>query len=410
MTDSPNGASDGDAGADLSARTQRPARDEEPDALSRLAGAIGHEFRNLLMIIQNYAEFIREGLPATSELHEDLAELVEAANRGARLTDDLVAFGRGGASGTRSVELASIVAAVAPDLRGLLADDVELRIEIAPGLAPVEADGQRLRQVLEKVVRAVGKGRTGGATICIAATEQEVEAASVVEGDVVAPGRYVLLIVGDDGVAFGLAERTFGRALSPTGGGHGGLGLAMVHGIVEAWGGALDVRSGEGPDTVVRLLLPCAVQATDESEAPDSPEAPHAPDGADALPAAGGGARVLVCEDERAIRTMCERALRAAGFEVLLAEDGDAGIRRLVEEQAAGRHLDLLVSDIVMPGSSGFELADAAREHYPDVSIVLMTAFSEELASRAPPSGTLLLEKPFPASLLVRRARALAGG
>ncbi len=438
MKDHADGTSDTQAQADPAAGARSSAQARTPDALSRLAGGIGHEFRNLLMIIHNYADFIREGLPAESELHEDLAELVAAADRATRLTDDLVAFGRGGAAGTRPVDLAPVVAAAVPRLRELLADGVELQVEIAPGLAPVEADDERIRQILEKVVVTVGLGLTGGAVIRIEATELRIGGTSPGEWAAIEAARYVLLAVGDrDGDGEPppeLAEGTFGRGASANVGGHGGLGLAMVHGIVEAWGGVLEFRSGKATGTVVRLLLPCASPAACAQAATGTADAPHAkdvPDETDAkdatattdaavtapagepgdrAPAGDAANRVLVCEDERAIRTMCARALRAAGFEVLLAEDGDAGIRRIGEERAAGRPLDLLVSDIVMPGSSGFDVAFAARERYPDVSIVLMTAFSEELARRAPPSGTLVLEKPFPAALLVERARALAGG
>jgi two-component system cell cycle sensor histidine kinase/response regulator CckA len=327
-------------------------------------------------------------------LHEDLAELTEAAERAARLTDDLVAFGRGSATSTRPVDIAGSVAAATARLRELLPAAVQLEVAIAPGVPAVQADPDRMQQVLEHLVRAAVDGLSDRRVISITAIERRIDDATAAA---VPPGRYVLLDVGDPG-----AEAAEDAAVGPGAGlderGHG-IGLAMAHGIVDAWGGALDVRTGRQAGTLLRLVLPCASGAAAVVTA-SPPEN---------LQAAGrDGRRVLVCEDERAIRTMCERALRGAGFDVILAEDGDAGIRLLGEEQAAGRPLDLLVSDIVMPGSSGFDVAIAARERYPDVAILLMTAFSEELARRAPPSGTIVLEKPFGASALVQSARTLA--
>jgi two-component system cell cycle sensor histidine kinase/response regulator CckA len=396
VTDSLDDASDVDARGGHRPRAPAPERAVSPDALSRLAGGIGHEFRNLLMIIQNYAEFIREELPPDSALHGDLAELTEAAGRAARLTDDLVAFGRVGTASTRPVDLERCVAAAQARLRELIPATAELEIEIASGVPAVQADPDRMPQVLEHLVRAVADGLAEHRAISITATERRIDD-SAASG--VPPGRYVLLEVGDAGRE-AATDATFGPGAGAPERGHGAIGLAIVHGILDAWGGALHVRTARESGTVLRLLLPCAAE-------PAAAVAAVAPEGLRS-PAAGGGARVLVCEDERAIRTMCERALRGAGFDVIVAEDGDAGIRLLSEEQAAGRRLDLLVSDIVMPGSSGFDVAIAARERYPDVSILLMTAFSEELARRAPPSGTLVLEKPFGAALLVRRARTLA--
>lgn len=396
MTESLDGASDGGAGGELWPRAPAPARVESSDALSCLAGGIGHEFRNLLMIIQNYAEFIREELPPDSALHEDLAELTEAAGRAARLTDDLVAFGGGGTTSTRPVDLRRSIDAAQPRLRELVPAAAELEIVIAPGVSAVQADPDRVQQILEHLVRAAVDGLAERRAVSITAAERQIDDGAAAG---VPQGCYVLLEVGDAGRKEA-ADATFGPTNGANVRGHGGIGLAMVHGIVEGWGGALDVRTGRESGTTLRLLLPCAAEpaAAPEGAPPEGLQSP----------AAGGGGRVLVCEDERAIRTMCERALRGAGFDVIVAEDGDAGIRRLSEEQAAGRRLDLLVSDIVMPGSSGFDVAIAAREHYPDVPILLMTAFSEELARRAPPSGTVVLEKPFGAALLVRRARTLA--
>ena len=394
MTDNLEGASDGDAGGDLRPHAAAPDRAVSPDALSRLAGGIGHEFRNLLMIIQNYAEFIREELPPDSALLEDLAELTEAAGRASRLTDDLVAFGRGATAPTGPVDLASSVAAAQPRLRELIPAAAELEIAITPGVAAVHADPDRMQQVLEHLVRAAVDGLAAHRAISITAAEWQIDDGAAAG---VSPGRYVVLEVGD-AAREAAADAMFGSGAGADERGHGGIGLAMVHGIVDAWGGALHVRTGSGSGTLLRLLLACAAASAVAVEAAPS----------EGLRSAAGGGRVLVCEDERAIRTMCERALRAAGFDVIVAEDGDAGIRRLDEEQAAGRRLDLLVSDIVMPGSSGFDVAIAARERYPGVPILLMTAFSEELTRRAPPSGTLVLEKPFGAALLVRRARTLA--
>jgi two-component system cell cycle sensor histidine kinase/response regulator CckA len=367
-----------------------------PDAVSRLAGGIGHEFRNLLMIIQNYAEFIGEKLPADSEAHEDLAELLEATERGAQLTNELLAFGRGGSAGTATIDVAQALAAFEPQLRELLAERVELRIELASELPPVQADAERFGQILENLVRHAAAALEGSGTIRIEATQCAFdEEYARVHRDVV-PGHYLVLIVSNTGSQRlpDTTDQVFDQRFTTTTGGRGRLGLAVVQGIVESWGGAVQVRSEQGVGTVVRTLLPSAAglgEPGGEAEPPDVP----------------AGGRVLICEDERAIRKMCERTLRQAGYDVLTAEDGDAGLDRLGEELAAGRHLDLLVSDIVMPGASGFDVAAAAREHFPHVSILLMTGYSEELARRLPPPGALVLEKPFAASLLVRRARAL---
>jgi two-component system cell cycle sensor histidine kinase/response regulator CckA len=349
------------------------------DALTRLAGGIGHEFRNLLMIIQNYAELVGEQLTAGSQAAEDLAEIVQAADRAALLTNQLLAFGGTSSAGVRSIDVAQAIEAIAPRIRALLGDGLALRIELEPDLPRIEGDPGRFGQLLEHVARHAVETLDGGSAITIAAGRARPVAG---DGLDITPASHVAITIAN-------ADEELDAPLPSADGVGGGLGLALARGIVESRGGTIRISSQKGVGTIVRTLLPVSAQPEECAADPT-------------------GRRVLVCEDERAIRVMCERTLRRAGFDVMVAEDGDAGLRVLGEELAAGRRLDLLVSDIVMPGSSGFDVAAAARDGYPDVSILLMSGYSEELGRRVPPTGTLLLEKPFGPSVLLRGARTLA--
>lgn len=363
------------------------------DTMSRIAGGIGHEFRNLLMIIQNYAEFIEEKLDPGSELREDLTEIIQAAQRGAELTNELLAFGRSASAGTRALGVEQALDAVQPRLLAHLGEGVRLRVSVAPGLPAISVEAERFGQILETVVRHAIEALETCDVICIEASATELDERYASEHPSVSPGRYVAITVSntDCRLPAEVPDQEYDAQFATTSGSRGGLGLALAQGVMETWGGVIQVRSDKRLGTVVRALLPSAHDAGDGAGTSIDVS----------------GMRVLLCEDERAIRTMCDRALRQGGFEVVVAEDGDAGIHALAGEIAAGRRLDLLVSDIVMPGSSGFDVADAARERYPDIAILLVTGYSEELSRRDPPAGTVVLEKPFATSTLLRRVLSL---
>ena len=376
---------------ELEAQLQRSQRLE---SVGQLAGGIAHDFNNLLAVILNYAAFVRGELPDDSGLDEDLREIESAAERGARLTRQLLLFSQRKASAPEVIDLNALV----DGLRGLLnrpiGEHVELLSEQHDDLWRIEADPSAIEQVLVNLVvnarDAVGEG--GTVTISTANVVLEHDAAEPLS---LAAGRYVRLTVADDGV--GMDAETLRRALEPfyttkPSGQGTGLGLATVDRIVTQCGGALSIASQPGRGTTVAAYLP----VTDEPV--DAPADDHEPEPMPVL----AGATVLVVEDETAVRQMVVRILDGAGCRVRAASSGEEALELWGRTTEA---IDLVLTDMVMPGMTGRALAERIREECPEQRILFMSGYSDELLERGAPLPADVLGKPFRADALVARVR-----
>jgi PAS domain S-box-containing protein len=371
------------------------------EGIGRLAGGVAHDFNNLLTVILGCVESLRERVDAP-EPREDVEQISAAAGRARDLTRQLLAFARRQVIAPVPMDLASAVRDGEKLLRRLVGEDVALTVELEDGLWPILCDPAQLEQVLLNLVVNARDAMPSGGTLSIAA--RNAEAALPVDPGTGAPraGQWVRLSVRDSGSGMTpeVQAHLFEPFFTTKAGGQGtGLGLATVHGIVAQSGGHLDVETAPGRGTCFDVYLPRAAAA------PVARPRPPAPPGG-----RSAGETLLVVEDDPLVRSVTVRALRAAGHPVLVAGTGAEAIA------LAARHpgrIDVVVSDVVMPGLSGPQLVKELRIARPGLRALFVSGYSQDaVAERGVLGGVELLPKPFTSAALLERVRALcaAGG
>ena len=369
------------------------------EALGRLAGGVAHDFNNLLTVVMAEAATIREAAPDGSEQRTSAKEIEEAARRGAALTKQLLAVSRQQVLSPAVVDLAMIVGESERMLRRLIAENVEIRIEMAPDLWLVRADPSQLHQILLNLAINARDAMPDGGTLTIAARNRTLSATRWCVDGVVDPGEYVQLSVADTGT--GMDEATVASVFEPfftTKAGSGtGLGLSTVLGVVKQSRGGIEIHSRPGLGTEFVVFLPRSIEA---ATAP-----PAQPRGA---PAAVDHT-VLLVEDEAAVREVTRRLLEGAGYRVLAASDGDVALE-LAETVDAP--IDVLVTDAVMPHVGGALLATTLLARRPRLGVVFVSGYADaETLAHARTERWEFVEKPFSGETLIaaiRRAVARA--
>ncbi|TVP74728.1 MAG: response regulator [Gemmatimonadales bacterium] len=411
---------------------------QKMEAVGRLAGGVAHDFNNLLTVISGEARLL---LGAEEALDEELAESLEAireaGDRGSRLTRQLLAFSRRNTVERRPLELNGVIEDLRRMLVRLLGEKVRLRADLAPDLPLVMGDPGELEQVLVNLAVNARDAMPEGGEVVVGTTHFELESGEGGRHAGLQPGSWVVLSVRDEGI--GMDERTLSRVFEPffstkTKGKGTGLGLSTVYGIITRNGGQVDVESEPGRGTLFRLYLPVASRSeVEQLELVDGAGSgaggaggagAGAGSGAGASrPAARGGAlrgsagsgedlegTVALVEDEAPVRRMAERVLERAGYRVLSWGDPREAVEALGPE---GPPVDLLVSDIRMPGMDGDRMVALIREGRPELPVLFVSGYPEEvqLQDRLRDGRTLFLAKPFrPDSLLeyIRRLRMSA--
>ena len=371
------------------------------EAIGRLAGGVAHDFNNMLTAIGGYTALALEHAQTGSTLHGDLEEIRKATDRAAMLTRQLLAFSRKQVLMPELLNLNGIVLELESMLRPLIGEDVQLSTQLDPTLGPIEADPGQLHQVvMNLVVNARDAIPSGGAITVVTANADIGE-----NEDAIEPGSYVTLTVRDTGE--GIDEQTLRQIFEPffttKDAGRGtGLGLATVYGIVKQSGGYVAVDSELGVGSAFTIYLRRADGVVPEPAEPAHEPAPVAVASTSAL--AATSTRVLVVEDEEVIRGLVDQILRGDGYEVLLAADGDEAV-----ELADGNRVDVLLTDLTMPGIGGHELADKLRADAPALKVMFMSGFAEggDFSATALPPATAFLEKPFTFTMLSERMREL---
>ena len=363
---------------------------QKMEAVGSLAGGIAHDFNNLLTVILGLGSDVAESLPEGSQVRADVEEIVVTARRAEGLTRQILAFARKQVSDPISLDLNETISRATKLLERLIGEHIAVKLSLAPGLPHVQADPRQLEQVLMNLAVNARDAMASGGTLAISTFTLPP-----------APGARhgrVELVVRDTGT--GMDPDTRARAFDPffstKGPGRGtGLGLAVVHGIIQQCGGTVSIDSTPGRGTAVRMVLP----AGGPPSAPAAVDAPTRP----APPAEGR--TILLVEDEETVRRIAARCLERAGYRVLAVGDGEDALRLA----AATPRIDLLLTDVVMPGMSGPRLADHLRAARPELPVLFMSGFSRDLPeSLAPPPGALL-QKPFsPETLAARVAETLA--
>ena len=360
------------------------------DAVGHLAGGLAHDFNNVLTVIRGYTELLRADLPEDSPAGTDLTHMEQAVDRASAVTKKLLAFSRRQAVQPVVLDLNAVVRDLQPIFRQLLTDGVEVDLALAPDLWPVKADAGQLEQVLINLATNARDAMPQGGRLRVATAN-------------LAPAQ---------GAAFGARPRratcrspspipaagwtmrrrrvssTRSSPPSPRIAGMG-LGLAMVHGIVYAAGGHIDVRSAPGEGATFTILLPRTDEVPLPARTPDeTPERTLRP------------VTVLVVDDEPGVRAVARRFLETSGYEVLEAEGGGEAVAFIDD---GSRQIDVVLTDMVMPGVTGREVIARVRAVRPGTPVIVMTGFAGESRDAADSSGiAAVVTKPFSAGVLVR--------
>lgn len=348
-------------------------------SLGRLVSGVAHDFNNLLSVIINYAEFASS--QAEGSLKEDIAEIRSAATKAAELTNQLLLFSRGEQTRPQEVDVNDRVRDIAQLLSRTLGEDIRLSTELAPNLPPILIDPGRFEQILLNLV--------------INARDADADRITIRTRVLETPrGQVVSLTVGDTGSGMppDVAERAFEPFFTTKTMSDGtGLGLATVKGIVTENDGDIRISSAIGEGTSVTVELPTAPARPghDVSASGD---------------ARAEAKRILLVEDEESVRRLSHRILSRRGYDVLEAPSPDRALK--LAKQGG---IDLLLTDVVMPGTSGPELAETLVDALPDLKVLFMSGYGE--TAEHLPAGTSVLSKPFDADQLTTRvAETLAEG
>jgi signal transduction histidine kinase/ActR/RegA family two-component response regulator len=364
------------------------------EAIGRLAGGVAHDFSNLLTIMMGATERMLDSLPAGTRSHDEADLIRVSCERGAGLTRQLLAFCRRQPSAPRAIDLRALMASAGRLLAPLIGEHIFLVIEAPADVWPVSADPLQFEQVVMNLVLNARDAMPSGGALTLRLRNACVDETPGASGHP-APGEYVLLEVIDSGV--GMSGETMARAFEPffstKDEQHGtGLGLATVHDIVRELGGHVRIDSALGRGTTVGVYVPRCHQES-APVAPDRPESPLR-----------GTETVLLTEDEAAIRDLVQTILERHGYTVIAA-GGPADATALAE--SCLQPIDLLVTDIVMPGGTGPELADRLRERRPGLKVLYISGYPSREATphgiQGP--GTTFLPKPFTRHVLLRAVR-----
>jgi PAS domain S-box-containing protein len=386
---------------DITERKETEQRLEEVlrlESIGRLAGGIAHDLNNMLAAILGFGELLEQSLAASDPRRADLDQIIRAAQRSAELTRQLLAFARRELIQPRALDLNAVVRGAETILRPVLGENCALVLRLAPTCGVIYADPARVEQILINLVLNARDAMPQGGRVTVETDTVSFEAVAPKrrgESDPPPTDRYVMVAVRDTG--FGMDASTLQRIWEPffttKPSGHGtGLGLSMVYGSVNQSGGFVWADSTPGEGTVIQAYWP-EVQA--------EPELVERAD--DALPVRGGTETILIAEDDAVLRALTLRTLSQRGYRCLAADSAEQALEVL----RAGTVVDLLVTDVVMPGMSGGSLGEHLDRERPGVPILFISGFAGEDVIRRGmlAAGRPFLQKPFAPDELARKVR-----
>ena len=368
---------------------------QKMEAVGQLAGGIAHDFNNLLMVIQSYTELLQDSLAADDRLRRNTREVLKAAERAAGLTRQMLAFSRKQILSPTVLDLNAVVEDAAKMLKRLIGADIEFRVIAASSPWAIEADSGQIVQVLMNLCVNARDAMPHGGTLTITTSNIVVGGEGVAKHAYVAAGEYVLLTVSDTGTGISkdLQTRIFDPFFTTKEVGKGtGLGLSTVYGIMKQSGGYVWVDSEPGQGACFTICLPRTRHAA----------TPEMPAKSEARPQGRG--RILVAEDEEALREAVCDYLSGLGYTVFGAGSGQEALSLAGEQE---KEIDLLLTDLVMPKMSGSELSQHLCNLRPRLKTIYMSGYADEARMRqsVPEMNASVLQKPFSLGALARKVR-----
>jgi two-component system, cell cycle sensor histidine kinase and response regulator CckA len=363
------------------------------EAVGKLSGGIAHDFNNLLGVIIGYSEALQQSIAADDPMREPVDEIRKAGQRAATLTQQLLAFSRKQVLEPKILDLNAIILDMEKMLRRLIGEDIALKFNVPSGVGKVKADRGQLEQVVLNLAVNARDAMPRGGELTIETANADLTEKDVQRYRYVIPGSYVVLTVSDTGV--GMDAETQSHIFEPffttkEKGKGTGLGLATVYGIVKQSGGYIWLDSTPGKGTTFRIFLPIAAGVV-ESGAP--------------MIASGsrpkGTSTILLVEDETSLRKLARTTLENAGYRVLEAPDAPHAIEISAN---ASSSVDLLLTDVIMPGMSGGDLAKKLSRERPQMPVLFMSGYTDgaiEMQGNLKP-GLVVLRKPFTRDTLLR--------
>jgi signal transduction histidine kinase len=370
------------------------------EAIGRLAGGVAHDFNNILSIIMGHGELLLRTASPDDRMRNGLEQIRRAADRAASLTQQLLAFSRKQVLQPKVLDLNEAVADVQKMLARVIGEDIELLTSLHPSLSPVKADPGQVEQVLMNLAINARDAMPQGGSLTMETSNLEITAEQSRDLDL-APGRYVMLRVTDTGHGMDAATLTHifepFFTTKPMGKGTG-LGLATVYGIVKQSGGSIQASSEPGHGTVFCIYLPAADGAIRTH--PDRAAIPNV---------AGGSETILIAEDEPDLRELTRIFLQDAGYKVIDASSAEQAIQ--AAELFSGP-IHVLLTDVIMPGMSGRQLAERIVITRPQTKIIYMTGYTDDMVvqHKVLEPGVQLLQKPFTRADLALKVRATLDG
>ncbi|MDB5047490.1 MAG: multi-sensor hybrid histidine kinase [Fibrobacteres bacterium] len=390
----------------LKASEEKLRQSQKMEAVGRLAGGVAHDFNNLLTAINGFSDLLLMTFPKDDARRNHLEEIRKAGGRAAALTSQLLSFSRKQVLAPRVLDVNLVVSGMETMLRRLIGENIEFKSRLDPNVPKVVADPNQLEQVILNLVLNARDAMPGGGELRLITGsrtfKEDDHGAAFPE---VPPGQYALLSVVDTGT--GMDEETKSRLFEPffttkSKDKGTGLGLSTVYGAIKQANGSITVESEPDKGTVFSIYLPAASKL-------ERPERTRLRERA--LRSLGGTETILLVEDEDAVRRLVRDVLEVGGYKVLEAPGGEQALE-LVEKQAKGVHIHLLLTDVVMGGISGRVLAEKLREARPDTKVLFMSGYTEDAIIRhgVYTAQASFIGKPFSPAAIAAKVREVLDG
>jgi two-component system cell cycle sensor histidine kinase/response regulator CckA len=380
---------------------ERVRQTQKMEAIGRLAGGVAHDFNNLLTIILGNAEFaLDDARTGSTELPERIQEIADAAERAAALTKQLLAFSRRQAFEPKTVDVNRLVGDIEKMVRRLVGTDVVVEVKLDSAAGNVLADPTQIEQIVFNLAANARDAMPAGGTLTIETRSVELDAAYAEHHPDARPGRYLRLSVNDTGVGIppDVRPHIFEPFFTTKEVGQGtGMGLATVFGIVQQSRGHISVYSEPALGTTFHCYFPSIAQSDEVDEPTSSAGVPH------------GTESILLVEDDEPVRRLAMQILRTAGYAVSETASGNEALKLAADKT---RRIDLVVTDVVMPGMTGREMAERLAMIRPGIKVLFVSGYANDAAVNRGvlPPGTAFLQKPFTLATLTQKVREVLDG